>query len=272
MWATLAIASALSLAPAQAGKLEIKNDRLTYGILGQERKDTKFLAGDFFVVTFDIEGLQVDAKDGKVRYSMGLELINNKTGKPEFTQQPQDLEFLNALGGTLLPAYAAAEIGLDTTPGEYSVKVTVTDQSDKTKPSVTLTRKFDVLPRKFGFVKMGLVNLGGGSSAPIAVHGQTIIVTAGVVGFELDDKMNANLAFEMQILDAAGKPTLKQPFTGEAKNIPPDQRKLLPLNPFVIPINRTGKFTIELKATDKLAKQSQPIVQTLSITVIEVPK
>src|SRR5207253_6869300 len=51
MWATLAIASALSLAPAQGEKLEIKNDRVTYGILGQERKDSKVLAGDVFVVT-----------------------------------------------------------------------------------------------------------------------------------------------------------------------------------------------------------------------------
>jgi hypothetical protein len=273
MWTTLAIASALTLAPAQGGKLEIKNDRITYGILGQERKETKFLAGDVFVVSFDIEGLQVNAKDGKVRYSMGLELINDKTGKPEFTTEPQELETVNALGGSRLPAFAMSTLGTDTMPGTYTMKVTVTDLAANPKQKVELTKKFEVIPRKFGFVKVGLFNVNGagaGPAPPIGVPGQTIAVTAAVVGFELDDKTNANLAFEMQILDETGKPTLTQPFTGEAKNIPQDQRKLLALN-FAIALNRPGKFTIELKATDKLAK-GQPIVQTLSFTVIEPPK
>src|SRR5438445_13448613 len=110
MWATLAIASALSLAPAQAGKLEIKNDRATYGVLGQERKDNKLLAGDIFVVTFDIEGLK-PKDDGRVKYSMGMELINNKTGKPEFTRAGEELEATKAPGGTRLPGFALEETG-----------------------------------------------------------------------------------------------------------------------------------------------------------------
>ena len=119
MWATLAIASALSLAPAQAGKLEIKNDRITYGILGQERKETKLLAGDVFIVTFDIEGLQVK-DDGRVRYSMGMELLNNKTGKAEFTKEPQELAaaglpFRND-AGVLDPALPRAKLAKQNSP------------------------------------------------------------------------------------------------------------------------------------------------------------
>src|SRR5438045_752563 len=110
MWATLAIASALSLAPAQAEKLEIKNDRVTYGLLGQERKENKVLAGDVFVVSYDIMGLQVN-EEGHVRYSMGMELLNNKTNKPEFTKDPKELVASNALGGSRLPAFAMSEIG-----------------------------------------------------------------------------------------------------------------------------------------------------------------
>src|SRR5262249_46660303 len=58
MWATLALSAAL-MAPSQKGTLELKNVRMTRGILGQERTDTKLLPGDVFVVAFDIDGLKV---------------------------------------------------------------------------------------------------------------------------------------------------------------------------------------------------------------------
>ena len=83
MWATLALAAVLQPIPAQGGKLAIKNDRVTYGILGQERKDAKMLPGDVYVVTFDIEGLAVNNADGKVLYSMGMTL-KNAEGKVQF--------------------------------------------------------------------------------------------------------------------------------------------------------------------------------------------
>src|SRR5437868_3494061 len=98
MWATLALAAVLQPAPAQqSAKLTITNARTTYGILGQERKSDKLLPGDIFVVSFDIEGLQVK-DDGKVEYSMSMEL-KNKDGKVQFKKEPQDLEAINALGG-----------------------------------------------------------------------------------------------------------------------------------------------------------------------------
>ncbi len=274
MWATLAIASALSLAPAQAGKLEIKNDRITYGILGQERKETKLLAGDVFIVTFDIEGLQVK-DDGRVRYSMGMELLNNKTGKAEFTKEPQELEAVNALGGSRLPAFALSEIGTETAPGEYTLKVTVSDLADKAKPTTTLSRKFEVLPRKFGFVRVGLSTVPGdaneaGKPVPaLFVPGQTFLVNFAVVGFDLDDKKNPDLSVEMRIVDEAGKATLAKPFTGDTKDVPATFRKIVPMQ-FLLPVNRAGKYTIELKATDRHAKKDA--AQTLTFTVIEIGK
>ena len=46
MWATLALSAAVSLAPAQANGLELKNVRFTQGVLGSARADSKFLAGE----------------------------------------------------------------------------------------------------------------------------------------------------------------------------------------------------------------------------------
>jgi hypothetical protein len=266
MWATLAIASALSLAPAQAGKLEIKRDRVTYGILGQERKDTKLLAGDVFVITFDIEGLLVK-EDGRVRYSMGMELRNLKTDKAEFTKDPQELEVTNALGGSRLPAFALSNIGLDTQPGKYKMVVTVNDLLAKEKSSAKLEREFEVVPAKFGLVQVALFNQGGLPAPPIAVVGHTLVVNAAAVGFDLDKDMLPNLTFELRILDEAGKPTVPKPFAGEAnKTVPKENRRLLPLQ-FTLPLNRSGKFTLELEANDKVANKT--VKQSLSFKVIE---
>ncbi len=273
MWATLAIASALSLAPAQDGGLEIKHNRITYGILGQERKDNKLLAGDVFVVTFDIDGLQVK-EDGRVKYSMGMELINNKDKKSVFTKDPQELEAVNTLGGTTLPAFAMTEIGTDTEPGEYTLNVTVSDLA--TKKKTTLTRKFEVLPKKFGFVRTALTSMPTGPNEqtipvpPVFVPGQTALVNFAVVGFDLDQAMNPDLSVEMRILDKkGGQPVLAKPFVGETKMVPKEFRKIVPMQ-FIMALNRPGDFTIELTATDR--KANIKAVQTLAFTVLEAPK
>src|SRR5690242_18705476 len=97
MWATMALAAALAAAPHQAGDLKLTNVRATYGYLGAERKENKYVPGDICYITFDIENLDV-REDGKVRYSMKMELLNPK-GKVEFGKEPQELEATNSLGG-----------------------------------------------------------------------------------------------------------------------------------------------------------------------------
>src|SRR5580658_6491289 len=104
MWATLALATALNLAPAQSGTLQLKNDRFTYGELGQERKDAKLLPGEILVVAYDIEGLKT-SEAGQVQYSMILDLLN-KDGKSQFKQEPEDMVATNSLGGNRVPAFA----------------------------------------------------------------------------------------------------------------------------------------------------------------------
>jgi hypothetical protein len=278
MWATLAIASALSLAPAQTGKLEIKNDRITYGILGQERKESKILAGDLFFVSFDLEGLKVQ-EDGRVRYSIGMELINNKTGKAEFTRTGEEpLEATNALGGMRHPAFAFSEIGTDTVPGEYTLKLTVTDLVNKDKPTATLSRKFEVLPKAFGFVRVNLTTPPIGPQADtipvpaLQVVGQSCMVNFALVGFEVDAKtMQPNLSVEMRILDDSGKATTAKPFVGTAdKNIPKEFRNIVPMQ-FLIALNRPGTYTIELTATDNMGTK-KTAKQTMKLTVLDLPK
>src|SRR5262249_35500606 len=159
---------------------------------------------------------------------------------------------VNTLGGNRLPAFANVICGSDQPPGEYTVRVTVTDLATKTKK--TLERKFEVLKPDFGIVQVGLsVDSGMQIPAPaLGVAGQLVYVNFAAVGFERDTKKKQpNVAVEMRVLDDSSNPVLSKPFTGEASANVPANDKLLPMQ-FLLALNRTGKFQVELKATDRI--------------------
>jgi hypothetical protein len=250
MWASLALAAAL--APAQQGDLALKNARATYGVLGQERKEKVFLIGDVFTLSFDVEGLKVK-EDGQVQYSIGMELVNTDKKKTEFKQEPRDQEAVNSLGGNRMPAFAMVEIRIDSEPGNYLLIVTVTDRIAKV--SRKLEYPFRVAKAELGFVQTSLTypapeNYPLPPAPPIAAAGQLILVNFAVVGFEIKGDQ-PNVEVEMSILDENGKPTLPKPYTGKAQGAIPERlKKILPFQ-FALQLNRSGKYKIHLKVTDK---------------------
>jgi hypothetical protein len=281
MWATLTLATALSLTPSQSGQLELKNARATYGILGPERKDNKVLPGDTYVVSFDIDNLTMK-EDGLIRYSMGMELTREGKDRPEYKSEPQEKETINTLGGSRLPSFARAEIGLDTKPGNYTLKVTVIDPATKT--TKTLTSDFTVVPVKFGFAQVGFFYTLGDSqnrippqpAPPLAVPGQTLILNFALVGFGLEKapkeakRKQPNFALEATITDDSGKPVLPKPFTVTVAQ-PLEDPRYEQFMPFNIPIqaNRPGKFKIHLKATDKVNSKTVELPLDLAVTEVK---
>jgi hypothetical protein len=282
MWAALTLSTVLNLAPAQAKDLELKNVRLTYGMLGQERPESKqklppFNPGDVFVLTFDIDNLMVK-KDGRVQYSMEMELVKKGKGKDErvFKKHPQDLEVVNALGGARLPGVALWGIPIDTPPSQYTMSVTVTDRL--AKKTATLTRSFEVIKPRFGFAAVGLTypyftpgERPALAPAPaVAVPGQNLLLNFSLVGFELDKKkkMQPDITLEVRVLDSAGRPTVPMPFTGKVKTIREGFNLILPFDPVPLELNRSGKFKIVLKATDHVAKDKEVEV-SLDLLVID---
>jgi hypothetical protein len=263
MWATLALSAALNLAPAQAGGLEFKNVRTTYSILGQERKDSDLLPGDVYVVHFDVDGLSTKA-DGRVLYSMGMELTRAGKDKPEFRKAPQNLEVVNSLGGSQLPLYALSVIGTDTPPGKYTLKLTFQDRISNKKAE--LTRNFQVIKPRLGFVRLGLTYETGQPAPSLAVPGQTLLLNFSLVGFDLDKMKHPNVSVSMQILDDRDKPTVQTPFTGDVKKVAKDFQQIIPFDAIRLVLNRPGKFKVKLTATDNLAKKT--VEQTLDLTVL----
>ena len=263
MWTSLAFVAALGLAPTQATGITLTNARVTYGELGATRPDTKFLPGDIYFVAFDIDGITVD-ETGKVKYSMEMEVVNAK-GTPIFKQAAQDREDFLPLGGTKLPARAFITIGPDQEPGLHTCKVKVVDRANKS--AQLLEQKFEVLAKGFGVVQVfTTADREAKIPAPaLGVAGQSVFVHFSMVAFMRDPvKKQPSIDVEMIIYGADGKPTLAKPTSYTIDKDVGEMDAGTPLV-FLLPMNRTGEFTVELKATDKLGKQTSKVLLPIKV-------
>ncbi|HMF12927.1 MAG TPA: hypothetical protein VKE94_11495 [Gemmataceae bacterium] len=247
MWAPFVLAAA-SLVNGQDGGLALTNVRTTYGAPGIVREDNKLLPGDHVYVSFDIEGITVSA-DGKVQYSMATEVLDG-SGKSLFREDPRDLEVVNGLGGRTVPAYTQMDVGVNAKPGKYTLKTTVTDRASKRSQS--LSREFEVQPKQFGLVRL-TTTLDHDARVPAAsfATGETLWVNCSAVDFQRSDKQ-PKVAVELRVMDESDKPVLSQPFKGVVDKDVPETALSVPVQ-FLIPLNRAGKFKVELKATDQLS-------------------
>jgi hypothetical protein len=274
MWATLTLMSALSMAPGQAGDLQLSNLRTTFGRIGPTRTDKKFLPGDVYFLSFDIEGLKFDG--GNTHYSMKMDLLD-PSGKPMFKSLEQETELFAIQGSGRVASDVHAVIQTDTKPGEYTLEVVATDLM--TKKTTMLTRKFEVGAKEFGIVRVGCFYDQGGQLGPfwpapgLGAVGQVLYLHFGVTGFERDAKTKQpKLQLEMRMLDAEGKPTLDKPVTGESPTPDepvPEQFSVVPLR-FPMALTRKGKYTVELKATDLVSKKTATV--TYPLEVVDPPK
>ena len=255
MLSTLALLAGL-VAPAQADGLSLKDVRLTLGIAGPPRASAKLLPGDNLIVSFDIAGITTD-EAGKVRYSIGTELSDSE-GKVLFRQIPRPQETVAALGGGTVPAFAQVDVGLQQPPGEYKLKVTVTDLASS--KSQSLTQPFTVLPKAFGLVRLSAsLDPDGVYPACQPVVGQTAWLHLAVVGFErAGSGGQPDVTLEVRILDENGKPTTAKPISGTVNKDVDAKAPSLPLQ-FPVALNRPGKFTLQLKVADKVSGKTVQI-------------
>ena len=138
------------------------------------------------------------------------------------------------------------------------------------KTSKKISKKFEVLLKAFGLVRLQLAYPSQTPppppAPPIAVPGQTLLVNFGAVGFERDKKTKQpNVVATMRVLEN-GKPTLEKGASGAVNKLAEEQ-SVMPLT-FVLPLNRSGKFTVELKVLDKLTNKTS--TQTFDLNVIEM--
>jgi hypothetical protein len=256
MIGTLTLAAALATPLGQAGPLNLTQVRTTYGELGAPRTETRYLPGDYVFVAFDIEGLTVDA-EGKVAYSMTMEVID-KANKPVFKQdKPAESEQLLPLGGSRLPARAFVSLRPDQEAGTYVCRVSVTDKASKV--TKTLEKPFEVVPKTFGIIGLYTTSdmKGERSSSPTGVVGQDLYVHFAVIGISRGPDKKPNALAELRIYDDQKRPTLAKPMSAVVpRELPEDEPAIFR---FVIPFNREGSFTAEFKAIDNVSGKNSTV-------------
>jgi hypothetical protein len=96
----------------------------------------------------------------------------------------------------------------------------------------------------------------------VGVAGATLYLRFTVTGFTRDPKTKQpNTQIEITFLTKDGKPTLAEPSTDTID----DADGNLIHSSFTIPLNRSGDFTIELKATDKVSKATSKVEMPLKV-------
>jgi hypothetical protein len=262
MLTTLVLMAGLQVTAQQDAGLRLTNPVLSHSALRVPRQNAEVLPGDMIFLCFDIEGLKESA-DGRVQYAIGMEL-RNKDNKLVFEQKPQKAQALNSLGGGKLPGFARADIG-DTPAGEYAMTVAVIDNNTATKAKQEIAQKFTVLPKALGIVSLSLsYDPENKFAAPaLGVPGQYLFVNFGVIGFQRDKDKKPHFICEMRVLDESGKAVLEKPFSGTVTDVPP-QANIFPAQ-FLVSLNRSGKFKVELKVADKVANKEE--TKTIDLTV-----
>lgn len=263
MGTAFALLAVLSLPAAEAGDLRLENVRPTHCVQGPARSADKVLPGDAYVLSFDIVGIAID-EAGKARYSVGVE-VADADGKPLFKQEPKVEEAQASLGGDRLAAYAQINVGLESKPGEYHLKLTVTDEA--TKKTATLTRTAQVLPKGFGIVRLTTASDPEGRY-PVSVpgSGDWLWLHFAVVGFTRNGKSKQpDVGVTLRILDGDGKSVTTKPLAVQVDKDVPDAALALPLR-LLLSLNRPGKFTAELTANDRVGDKKATL--TFPLTVV----
>ena len=251
--------------PVQAQKTDLKfaNTRLTFGEFGATRADAKFLPGDTFYLAFDIEGIQVNS-DGKVAYTMGMELLDAKNASV-FAQKPVEREEYLTLGGNRLPARAFLNIGTTQAPGVYTCKIEVFDRGTGQRRS--LEQKIEILTRNLGLVNVLYSHDQNGElgAPPAGVVGQTMWLQCTIIGFERSPvKKQPQVDLEMAAYEKGVK-ILKEPIKITIEDKVGADAALLPVQ-FLVPLSRPGDFTLELKVTDKVSKKVSAVTLPLRVS------
>jgi hypothetical protein len=263
MYQMLALA-ALTLAPAQDGPLSISNDRITFcGEFGPSRPNNRFLPGDTFYLAFDVDNLKMDSA-GVVRYTMGME-VSNSAGQSIYKQPPVKNEMVLPLGGSKMPARGFVLLDVTTPPGTYSCRLTVTDMANNAIKSID--KSFEVLPPAFGMVSM-FTSADEKAEIPaplMGIPGQVLYLNFGVVGFgRKADTKQPDLLTELIILDQNSKATTEQPSTLVYDKGVDEKVTALPFI-FRIPMNRSGVYTVEVKATCRVTNKTYKISFPLTV-------
>jgi hypothetical protein len=262
MWTTIAMLTAIGLAPNEAGALKLDDVRSSHGVLGPTRASEDYVPGDSLTLNFDIDGITIDKK-GKVLYSIAYKVTSLPDNTPVVSQEAQQLETDTIFGGKRIQAFVHLDIGTEQAPGNYAIKVTVTDRASNA--SQELTHKFTVVKPAFALVRFTTSSdREGNFPVPALGEGQTIWINFGIVGFGRDKtNKQPSVKGELDVLEN-GKSLLDKPLSKVLDKDVPEKNLAIPLQ-FPLSLTRAGKFTLVFTATDQLTNKTTKLSIPLTV-------
>ena len=264
---TLAVFAALTLAADPPGDLKLSNVRATHGLLGPKRTEKQVLPGDRVFVCFDIDGITVNA-DGKVQYSIATDVTDAK-GKSIYKQEPRDLEVPLSLGGNSVPGYSQIDCGLEQPAGKYTLKLTVVRSLRRQEDGDVHARFRD--RRAAASVWCGFCDDARPRGAlPVERRGQSAKHAYGCNSASSASSATrlANSQTSPSNCKSSTTTTSRSASRRPArisKDVP-DNVTMLPIQ-FLLSLNRAGKFSLVVTATDQLSRKTTKT--TLPLTVLE---
>jgi hypothetical protein len=244
------------LAPTSAQALEITYLRPAYGPMAAMRKNLKFIPGDVLYMSYVVSGLKVEEKTNKVKYTSTLEFLDAKNTQMFKKDTPNELTV--QLGGTSMPGDLHIVMGRNLAPGKYTVKLTVKDQLSNDSKAVTYP--IEVIASEFGFV---------GVTAPaVGLIGQHYLASFAVVDMGLDAKKMPNVEITIKLFDDKGTAVAKPTVMTLPKDIPEgidiQKESFVPLS-YPLYLNRSGRFTVEIVATDRVSAKTAQLRYQLTV-------
>jgi hypothetical protein len=266
MWISVALLATIGLAPNEAGTLKLDNVRSTHGVLGPVRASADYVPGDSLTLNFDIDGITIDNK-GKVLYSIAYKVTNLADNTAVVSQEAQKLETDTVFGGKRIQGFVHLDIGTEQAPGNYAIKVTVTDRASNA--SQELSHKFTVVKPAFALVRFKTSSdREGNFPVPALGEGQTIWINIGVVGFGRDKtSKQPSVKMELNVLED-GKSILDKPLSKVLDKEVPEKNLAIPLQ-FPLSLTRAGKFTLEFTAADQVGNKAAKLAIPLSVLPVK---
>ncbi len=244
-------------------QLKLENVKIRYSKLGLERPSLEVVPGDEVTFGFMVNGIKFD-EAGKIDAEL-LQKVTDPTGKV-VVDRKEILQAVLVFGGNSFPHATSLTTGIDTTPGEYTVQLTLKD--NVAKNSASFEKKIMVTKPALGIVRARFSYDPEGKSDASLTNpiGQKLYYRIFAVGFEKTKKIDVQ--YQVQIFDSDGKETLVKPVTGDVKSEDPkeiEEQKGIPFSGYFT-CNRSGEFKLVFTVKDKLEGISTKLEFPLKVT------
>ncbi|MBX7103930.1 MAG: hypothetical protein K1X57_07605 [Gemmataceae bacterium] len=240
--------------------LEIRNIQACHGPLGPARTRLEVTPLEEVVYRFVVAGLK-PAANGEFQFDIAYSMTDS-TGKVVLSDTGRH-SVVAVMSGDATPATAAIQVGPTAPPGDYTLRVTVTDCNGG--GDAHFSRRLTCKPGEFRAINPRFFHDAARTTPGPAggLAGQSIYLRVLAAGPKWEAG-KSSVALRVELTDLEGNTVSRQPVT--------TRREITEGGPFrgigletLLPLAKPGEYQIKLTVIDELARREDVI--TLPLTV-----